>query len=144
MNSRSPLFFHVPCETQRAQFTLDEKATYNQVRKQIFNFERASKSWNQETVLKSIRNANKGVADGPTPMEVDRVEGKSTGMGKKGRGKGGWNIPWGAGRGFPVDSGTTAGTSLRNCQGGKFKTRGTSYTDLEMRDVECKSFFLVS
>ena len=74
-------------------------------------------------------------------MEVDRVEGKSTGMGKKGRGKGGWNIPWGAGRGFPVDSGTTAGTSLRNCQGGKFKTRGTSYTDLEMRDVECKSFF---
>ena len=112
---------------EHLQLTLDDKATYNQVREQILNFERVSKSWSHETVLKSIHDANKGVADGPTPMEVDRVEGKSKGKGKKGKGKGGWNIPWGAGRGFGGRSGGKAkgkgkkGRGRGNNKGGKSK-----------------------
>ena len=106
---------------------MDDKATYNQVREQILNFERVSKSWGHEKVLKSIHDANKGVADGPTPMEVDRVEGKSKGKGKKGKGKGSWNIPWGAGRGFGGRSGGKAkgkgkkGRGRGNNKGGKSK-----------------------
>ena len=78
-------------------------------------------------MLKSIHDANKGVADGPTPMEVDRVEGKSKGKGKKGKGKGGWNIPWDAGRGFGGRSGGKAkgkgkkGRGRGNNKGGKSK-----------------------
>ena len=78
-------------------------------------------------MLKSIHDANKGVADGPTPMEVDRVEGKSKGKGKKGKGKGSWNIPWGAGRGFGGRSGGKAkgkgkkGRGRGNNKGGKSK-----------------------
>ena len=76
------------------QLTLDDKGTYNQVKEQILNFERVPEHWGHETVLKSIHDANTGVADGPTPMEVDTFEGKSKGKGKKGKGKGGWKIPW--------------------------------------------------
>ena len=43
---------------------------------------------------------------------------------------------------FSVDSGTTAGTSFRNCQGVKLKTRGTRYTDLQVRDVEGEEVLL--
>ena len=43
---------------------------------------------------------------------------------------------------FSVDGNTTAGTSLRNCQGGKLKTRGTRYTDLQVRDVEGEEVLL--
>ena len=112
---------------EHLQLTLDDKAAYNQVREQILNFERVSKSWSHETMLTSIHDANKGVADGPTPMEVDRVEGKSKGKGKKGKGKGGWNIPWGAGRGFGGRSGGKAkgkgkkGRGRGNNKGGKSK-----------------------
>ena len=102
------------------QLTLDDKAIYHQVREQILNFERVSKNWGHETVLKSIHDANKGVADGPTPMEVDRVEGKSKGKGKKGKGKGGWNIPWGAGRGF---GGRSGGKAKGKCKKGRGRAR---------------------
>ena len=53
--------------------------------------------------MNSTHDANKGIADGPTPMEVDIVEGKSKDKGKKDKGKGGWNIPWGAGRGLVAE-----------------------------------------
>ena len=69
------------------------------------NYERVSKSWTQEHVLKSIQDIPKQ-QDGPVPMEVDRVEKgywKGKGKGKeKGKGGqyGGWEAgAWGFGRG---------------------------------------------
>ena len=40
------------------------------------------------------------------------------------------------------DGNTTAGTRLRNCQGGKLKTRGTRYTDFQVRDIEGEEVLL--
>ena len=99
------------CAPQRLrehlQLSLSETATYAQVKEQIIAYERASKAWTQESVLKSINNAHKAADSSEAipmiPMEVDRVEKgyKGKGKGKKGKGKSGnWNIPWGAGRGF--------------------------------------------
>ena len=77
---------------------LGGKSAYWTANQSIMNFERVCKAKNQESVLKSIQNAN--ADDGPAPMEADRVEGYkgkgkgggrgkgSEGKGKKGRGKG--------------------------------------------------------
>ena len=52
--------------------------TYAQVKEQIIAYERASKAWTQESVLKSINNAHKAADSSEAipmiPMEVDRVE----------------------------------------------------------------------
>ena len=86
------------------QLNIKEDATYNQVREHIMNYERVSKSWTQEQVLKSIQDTPKP-NDGPVPMEIDRVEkGQWKGKGKgkdKGKGQyGGWESGfWGFGRG---------------------------------------------
>ena len=64
------------------QLNIKEDSTYLQVREHIMNYERISKSWTQEQVLKSIQDTPR---DGPVPMEVDRVE-KGTGK-DKGKGK---------------------------------------------------------
>ena len=71
------------------QLNIKEDATYNQVREHIMNYERVSKSWTQEQVLKSIQDTPKP-NDGPVPMEIDRVEkGQWKGKGKgKDKGKG--------------------------------------------------------
>lgn len=74
---------------EHPQFSLDEKATYAQVKEQILNFEGPSKSWSHETNLKPIHHANKRHSDGPTSTEVDRIEDKSKGKGKKSKEKGG-------------------------------------------------------
>ena len=92
---------------EHLQLNVDEKSSYSQVRECILNFERVSKAWSQETVLRSIQDAHRTSDSGPTPMEVDRIEkgggkkGKSGKSGKNGKGgKGDWSFPWGAGRGF--------------------------------------------
>lgn len=71
------------------QLNIKEDATYNQVREHIMNYERVSKSWTQEQVLKSMQDTPKP-NDGPVPMEIDRVEkGQWKGKGKgKDKGKG--------------------------------------------------------
>ena len=92
---------------EHLQLNVDEKSSYSQVRECILNFERVSKAWSQETVLRSIQDAHRTSDSGPTPMEVDRIEkggGKKCKSGKSGKngkgGKGDWSFPWGAGRGF--------------------------------------------
>ncbi len=88
------------------QLNIKDDATYAQVREHIMNYERVSKSWTQEQVLKAIQDPSKH--EGPTPMEIDRVEKGYKGKGKEkgksnkgGRGQyGGWEAgAWGFGRG---------------------------------------------
>ena len=123
----------VRCAPQRLrehlQLSLSETATYAQVKEQIIAYERASKAWTQESVLKSINNAHKAADSSEAiPMEVDRVEKgyKGKGKGKKGKGKSGnWNIPWGAGRGFGRGRGQKGkGKKGRGRGSGKGKNKG--------------------
>ena len=85
--------------TEFLQLKIKEDATYAQVREHIMNYERVSKSWTQEQMLKSIQDTPKP-NDGPVPMEIDRVEkgywkGKGNDKGKGGK-YGGWESgAWG-------------------------------------------------
>lgn len=96
---------------EHLQLNVDNKSSYSQVRECILNFERVSKAWSQETVLRSIQDAHRTSDSGPTPMEVDRIEreearkarvarvacrgfggrGRGQGKGKKGKGRGNAN-----------------------------------------------------
>ena len=43
---------------------------------------------------------------------------------------------------FQLTAATAASHSLQSCQGGKLRTRGTRYTDLQVRDVEGEEVLL--
>ena len=103
---------------EHLQLNLDDKSTYSMVKESIMNFERVSKAWSQESVLKSIQND-----DGPTPMEIDRVEDyKGKGKGKyKGKHKSSWGVPWPYGRGGGRGKGKSKGKGKK---GGRGKGRG--------------------
>ena len=88
------------------QLNIKDSSTYVEVREHIMNYERVSKSWTQEQVLKAIQqDPARPDSGGPTPMEIDRVEVKGKGKSKsKSKGKNnsgsGWSSgAWGFGRG---------------------------------------------
>ena len=88
------------------QLNIKDSSTYVEVREHIMNYERVSKSWTQEQVLKAIQqDPARPDLGGPTPMEIDRVEVKGKGKSKsKSKGKNnsgyGWSSgAWGFGRG---------------------------------------------
>eukprot|EP00435_Cladocopium_sp_Y103_P025443 s995_g6.t1 len=78
---------------EHLQLTVGETTTsYSQLRQAILGFEKASKSWTTEAVVKSLNplpeNSNSNVnVNGPTPMEVDRIY-SDKGKGSKGKSKG--------------------------------------------------------
>ena len=87
------------------QLNIKDSSTYLGVREHIMNYERVSKSWTQEQVLKALQDPLRPDSGGPTPMEIDRVEVKGKGK-NKGKSKGknnsgsGWSSgAWGFGRG---------------------------------------------
>ena len=87
------------------QLNIKDSSTYLEVREHIMNYERVSKSWTQEQVLKALQDPLRPDSGGPTPMEIDRVEVKGKGK-NKGKSKGknnsgsGWSSgAWGFGRG---------------------------------------------
>ena len=76
---------------EQLQLSISDSSSYREIREKVTSYERVTRSWNQEQVLKHITDQQRrGDDGGPTPMEVDRVEkgGKNKGKGKKG-GKGG-------------------------------------------------------
>ena len=102
---------------EHLQLSITESSTYKEIREKIMSYEKVSKAWSQETILRQIQADSQGDASGPTPMDVDRVE-KGKGKGKKGD-KGGkgqkggwWNNFWSFGKGKKGD------------KGGKSKGRG--------------------
>eukprot|EP00435_Cladocopium_sp_Y103_P029774 s3318_g7.t1 len=111
---------------EQLQLAINDESTYKEIRDKVLSFERVSKIWSTEQVLKHIQETptyTGGTADGPTPMEVDRVEkgGKSKGKGKnKGKGFSGgeWLNAWGYARG--------RGRGRQNKGKGKGKLKGKS------------------
>ena len=97
----STLMAGLPEDIRRyLQLQVSETTTYEKLRETMLAFERTSSSWSTERVLKAIG------ADEPTPMDVDRVEWKGKGKGKKGKenGKKGYKgndgfVPKGKGKG---------------------------------------------
>ena len=99
------------CNTKLREFlqlNIKDSSTYLEVKEHIMNYERVSKSWTQEQVLKALQDPLKPDSGGPTPMEIDRVEkgkGKSKGKSKgknssgNGRSSGAWGFGRGRGRG---------------------------------------------
>ena len=93
-----------PKRREQIQLAISDTTTYKDIREKVVAYERVSKAWTSEQVLKHINEPPRPDAnDGPTPMEVDRVNDKGKGKhkGKKGgKGFGGeWASAWGYGRG---------------------------------------------
>ena len=80
-------------------------AQHQEIRDKVLSFERVSKIWSTEQVLRHVQDQPSytgGSADGPVPMEVDSIEkgGKSKGKTKgKGFSGGEWLNAWAYGRG---------------------------------------------
>ena len=112
---------------EHLQLSITETSTYREIRDRITSYEKVSKAWSQESILRQIQ-ADPSDAGGPTPMEIDRVYDKGgKGKGKKGdkggKGKGGWwNNAWSFGRGRGKDGGRGKGYKGR----GKGKKGGKS------------------
>ena len=86
---------------EHLQLTIKETTTYNEIREAVLSHEQASKTWSQESIMKSLNM--KPDPNGPASMEVDRSQEKGKGKGKyKGKGKdkekSWWLFPYG-GRG---------------------------------------------
>ena len=115
---------------EHLQLSITETSTYREIRDRITSYEKVSKAWSQESILRQIQ-ADPSDAGGPTPMEIDRVYDKGgKGKGKKGdkggKGKGGWwNNAWSFGRGRGKDGGRGKGYKGRGKgkKGGKSKGR---------------------
>ena len=82
---------------EQIQLGISDTTTYADIRDRITSFEKVSKAWTSEQVLKHISeppNYASTTNDGPTPMEVDRVEkGKGKQKGKS-KSKGGSGAEW--------------------------------------------------
>ena len=81
--------------------TITESSSYQNLKATMLSHEQASKTWNQESILRSLTVKTEGGmirtdAGGPAPMEIDRIEDKGKGKGKsKSKGKGKWwQIPF--------------------------------------------------
>ena len=110
---------------EQIQLSITDTTSYVDIREKITSYERVSKAWTSEQVLKHVNdqpNYASGSNDGPIPMEVDRIEkGKGKQKGKqKGRGSfgGEWASSWAFGRG--------RGRGRTNKGKGKGKTKGKS------------------
>eukprot|EP00435_Cladocopium_sp_Y103_P023681 s1403_g5.t1 len=110
---------------EQLQLSINEESSYQEIRDKVLSFERVSKVWSTEQVLKHIQDPlsySGGTTDGPTAMEVDRVEkgGKGKGKGKKGKGVSGgeWINAWTYARG--------RGRGRQNKGKGKGKSKGKS------------------
>ena len=103
------------CSEQRVreylQLSVSETTSYKDIREALLAHEKVTKTWSQESVLKSVQEpatASSSTAkalydpNGPAPMEVDRIEkGWQKGKGKqKGKQKGNGRGYWGSGQMF--------------------------------------------
>ena len=110
---------------EHLQLTIKESTTYQEIREAVLSHEQASKTWSQESIMKSL-NMKSTDAGGPAPMEIDRIEEKGKGKGKqkgKQKRKGWWQFPYGGrGGGQPKGKG-------RGFKGGKSKgkNKGKQY-----------------
>ena len=59
---------------QHLTLTMTRETTYRQARELILGYERSAKTWDVQSVLKQFQASSSHDAQGPTPMEVDRVE----------------------------------------------------------------------
>ena len=91
---------------QQLQLSITDDTNYKEIREKVTAYERVSKTWTQEQVLKHVQEQRSLPDDGgPAPMEVDLVheqKGKGKHKGKqKGKSYGGaeWAGAWGYGRG---------------------------------------------
>ena len=121
---------------QHLQLTIRDSATYNEIKHAILSREKASKTWSEDSLLKSVSINGPGdplPSSGPMPMDIDRIEdkGKSKGKGKfKGKAKSWWNaFPFGGkgpgrgkGRGFGRGKGKGAQKEKKG-QKGKGQTK---------------------
>ena len=108
---------------ERLTLTITESSSYQNVRETMLSHEQASKTWNQESILRSLTLKTEGGmirtdTGGPAPMEVDRIEDKGKGKTKsKSKGKGKWwQLPY-----YPNNKGNKG-----NKGKGKFKGKGNS------------------
>eukprot|EP00435_Cladocopium_sp_Y103_P058050 s196_g20.t1 len=79
----------IRCSEPRLR-TVGEGTSYSQLRQAILSFEKVSKSWTTEAVLKSLNpvpDSTSTNANGPVPMEVDSIY-NDKGRGYKGKSKG--------------------------------------------------------
>ena len=114
------------------QLNIKDSSTYVEVREHIMNYERVSKSWTQEQVLKAIQQEpGRPDSGGPAPMEIDRIEhkgkGKSKNKGKEqkgGRGNGWDSMAWGFGRGRGKGNSKGKGKKGKGRGKGKGKNKG--------------------
>ena len=121
---------HIKCCKPRLreqiQLSIANSTSYIDIREKITSYERASKVWTNDQVLKHVNdqpNYASGSNDGPVPMEVDRVEkckwkhkGKNKDRGSFGGSE--WASGWLYGRG--------RGRGRTNKGKGKGKTKGKS------------------
>ena len=85
-------------------FDMHDKTTYEQMRSRLLAYERSSQTWSAENILSSLSvqsdHTKHKEHQGPSPMDIDRVEwkGKRKGKDGKGKGKGGKGKRKGAGK----------------------------------------------
>ena len=119
---------------EQLQLSISEDSTYQEIRDKVLSFERVSKVWSTEQVLKHIQDTTSytgGTAEGPTSMEVDRIEKGGKGKGKSKNGKGFFGSEWvnawtyarGRGRGRQ-NKGTGKGKSKGKNKGKKGGSKG--------------------
>ena len=115
---------------EHLQLTIGDGTTYGQLREAILGYEKASKSWTTEAVLKALNPIadNSNANSGPVPMEVDRIaneKGKgSKGKNSKGKSKGkSW---WSFGSYGLYGRGRGRGKGRGNKGKGKGKQKGKS------------------
>ena len=89
---------------QHLQLTLQDSSTYKSVKETMLLYEKTTKEWSSESVLREVGATQGGrQGDEPTPMEVDQVQGHYKGKRKgknkgKTKGKSNWST-WGFGAG---------------------------------------------
>ena len=84
----STLLSGLPSDMRRyLQMQVTDATTYQALRDKVLQFERSSSTWTSEQMLKALGIDKVMGGSENTAMEVDRVEGKGRGGGKKGDGK---------------------------------------------------------
>ena len=120
---------------QHLQLTLQNSSTYKSVKETMLLYEKTTKAWSSESVLKEVGATQGARQDEPTPMEIDQAQahykGKGKGKGKgKSKGKSSWSS-WGVGagsawkgRGRGKGKGGRKGKGKSKGKKGKGKTKG--------------------
>ena len=116
---------------QHLTLSIGETTSYQEVRERILSYERSSRLWSVDEMLKPL---GKSDPSGVAPMEVDAVvkgkgKGHEKGKGKKGKGKGsswsdGWNWFNSWSKGFGKSKGKSKG---RGKSKGKGKGKGKQF-----------------